>query len=167
MANEAYWNIRAVDLKSSYGDSTDGFDEILNAIALTKAEIILDFGCGSGRCFKIYEEAKVTYFGLDLSKVALQLSGKDDRFVIHGDYKQLEKFSDKYFSLVVSYRVLSAVEPKDIIDCVSEIKRVSKYTFIREYNGSIVSDYWYSHDYDSMFSNPIYVNGEIKIYKNG
>jgi SAM-dependent methyltransferase len=144
--NADYWNKRAIDINKTYGNSKQGFTDIPAAIDIIKPNHILDYGCGSGRFFSLYDG--INFVAVDISIIALHLARVKcpGVYTILGDYKNLKGFYD----LIICNSVLSALEPDELIDCLDKFKQIGSAIYVNEYQGSDTSDYWFSHDYSSL-----------------
>ena len=153
-----YWNNLAKMIDKNWGKSKRDHKVLELVLKNVNPKIILDIGCGSGRCFPLYESLKIeTIYVQDVSKVALNLSKKN-----HPDFKcnYLSsdiinlKFEENYFDLILSTRVLSAVLPENIDAVIKKITNISKLVYINEMSDSdFLGDslYWFKHDYDYYF----------------
>lgn len=101
-----YWNLRVNDIHNMWGSSTEDYSVLKEVIELTKPEKLLDIGCGSGRCFALYESLNVKEVtAQDIASEALKLCNKRYPDI---DYKYELKDIDKlcypenYFDLIIS-----------------------------------------------------------------
>lgn len=154
-----YWNLRAYDINKNWGSNTEDFNTLKQIIKSIRPIRILDIGCGSGRCFPLYNELSIhQVFGQDISSIALSLCKKRFPFLSY----QLQNcqineliFEDNYFDLIISNRVLSAVLPKDIGKTLTHLCKIGCHLYINELSDSDFADnstYWFKHDYFSIMS---------------
>jgi len=108
-------------------------EKLLHNYELKSNANVLDVGCGKG--FLLYElqllRPDLNFFGIDISQYALKnlhpnLKGN---FLVH---KAQEKypFGDKEMDLVISLGTIHNLHLPEIEDCLSEITRVSKQSYI-------------------------------------
>jgi len=153
-----YWNNLAKMIDKNWGKSKSDHKVLELVLKNVNPKIILDIGCGSGRCFPLYESLKIdTIYAQDVSKVAINLSKKN-----HPDFKCNYllsdiinlKFEENYFDLILSTRVLAVVLPENIGEVIKKITNISKLVYINEMSDSdFLGDslYWFKHDYDYYF----------------
>lgn len=153
-----YWNKLAKMIDKNWGKSKKDHKVLELVLKNVNPKIILDIGCGSGRCFPLYESLKIeTVYAQDVSSIALDLSKKN-----HPDFKCNYllsdiinlKFEENYFDLILSSRVLAAVLPENIENVIKKITNISKLVYINEMSDSdFLGDslYWFKHDYDYYF----------------
>lgn len=152
--------MRAADISRRWVGDIHDFETIGHLIEDIGAQKLLDIGCGNGRLFALYSKYQFRkVIGQDISEKALEMASEK----ISGSNIELlctpiEKlsFTDQYFDLVVSARVLSAVLPDDINLYISHLARLGKYFYINEMTTSDYapgSPYWFLHDYHALFEN--------------
>ncbi|MEW5804783.1 MAG: class I SAM-dependent methyltransferase [bacterium] len=154
-----YWNLRAQDIHDTWGEGTEDFHVIRRVIDRVGAKKLLDIGCGSGRCFPLYQQMHITeVVGQDISSSALALCEK--RFpglpyhLFHGGIEKLN-YPDSYFDLIISTRVLAAVLPDDIAATVKTLSRLGNSLYLNEMTDSDYvgpSTYWFKHDYKHLMA---------------
>jgi len=101
--------------------------------SLTNKSKILDVGCAKG--FMLYDFSQllqgVTLKGLDISDYAITNSKEEMKsFLSVGDAKDLSKFKDKEFDLVVSITTVHNLPLEECKMALREIQRVGKNAFI-------------------------------------
>ena len=115
------------DLKFFKLLSAAKFGLVATKLDLAKDDKILDIGCFSGHILnRIHTEFKISGFGIDISKEAINLAKRYDDF--HNKYfvASAEKlpFPDNFFDGVISLDVLEHIEDKEKF--VKEVLRVLK-----------------------------------------
>ncbi len=154
-----FWELRAHDIDKKWGNANLDFDTVKQVVLQTNAKKILDFGCGSGRLFPLYEQLKIEeVVGQDISSNAINLirekfpNGK--QILLSGDVTKLD-FTEKYFDLVISNRALSAVHKMDVSRVIDKLCFIGKHVYINEFSDnekdSSESSYWFKHDYPQLF----------------
>lgn len=167
-----YWESQAKFIDENWGEQSSDFEVLEYVINEVKPQRMLEFGCGSGRPFKLYKQLHIPeLYGYDISEKAVFLSKKKnpdyDVNYVTGDFYNL-KFSDNYFDLTLSTKVLSAVLPSEINKTVKEICRISKNVYLNESLPGEHSEtnYWFIHDLDTLMADNGFVlidNGSIKV----
>lgn len=159
IARKHYWDLRAKDIHVTWGAGKEDYEILEKIIRSIDPKIILDFGCGSGRYFELYEKLNVPkIIAQDISPKALKIAAKRpgaDRCELVSKDIDKQVYPDGFFDLTISNRVLSAILPCDIDHVISTICRLSKVIYINEmtdsdYCGS--SKYWFKHDYDKLMA---------------
>ncbi len=149
-----FWELRASEIHSRWGEGTDDFEVLKEVIRLVGPTRLLDIGCGSGRCFPLYLSLGIPQVvGQDISRAALRLCG--ERFPqfsgrLHRDPIENLPYDRDYFDLIVSTRVLSAVPSPRIAGVISALARIGRHIYFNEMTDSDFcgpSRYWYKHDY--------------------
>lgn len=158
-SRQKYWELRACDIDEKWGDETSDFcvlGEIINRISPKK---ILDIGCGSGRLFPLYDIMKIDeVVGQDISEKALEISKIKRSFRnISITSKQIYElnYSDKYFDLIISNKVLEHITSSEIDKTLESIVRLSDYIYINEAikgDGTKESFYLTQHNYHVLFN---------------
>lgn len=153
-----YWNLQAKNIDKTWGNSKNDYIVLENVINQVKPKKILDVGCGSGRCFPLYKKLNIEQvFAQDVSKTALDLCRlKHPDLNVEFLLTNIEniKLDDSYIDLAISTRVLAAVLPENIDKTIKKICAIAKYVYINEMSDTDEtdpSDYWFKHDYDSLF----------------
>jgi len=155
-----FWNIRANDIDRKWGSSNGDYETVRKIIEHTKAKRILDFGCGSGRLFPLFESLKIKeVVGLDISNKAVDLAKqkypKTNYRLICGDVQKLD-YQKKYFDLIISNRSLSAIPPKNLPSIINRLCSLGKYIYLNEFGDPenvAESFYWFKHDYKIHLEN--------------
>jgi 2-polyprenyl-3-methyl-5-hydroxy-6-metoxy-1,4-benzoquinol methylase len=154
-----FWDLRARDINKRWGNANGDFDIIRSVIKTANAHTLLDFGCGNGRLFTLYNELKIEkVVGQDISaaaiKLAQQKTGGRNYTLLCADIADVT-FDEKYFDLVISNRSLSAVHPNDISAVMRKLCNLSKYVYINELSDiekDGESSYWFKHNYNQMMA---------------
>ncbi len=159
LARRKYWDFRVRDIHDAWGEDNGDYETVSKILQIVKPRRILDFGCGSGRLFPLYQQKdvpKITAF--DISKKAVNLCKQrfSDMNVQYrwGRIDNLQ-FPNNYFDLVISSRALSAVTQKDIQKYIKRLCVVTRYIYLNEYSNSDYNghcDYWFRHDYPDLLT---------------
>ena len=64
------------------------------------------------------------------------------RFIKKGDYRKLKDYKNKFFDLTLAIGVVYSLNLTDAIECIKEINRVSKKSFINLASYKNKNDYW-------------------------
>ncbi len=174
---KVYWNLRAHDIHRTWGEGRNDFPVLRRILEVVKPLKLLDIGCGSGRCFPLYEEVGIPeVLGQDISSIALEICGKRYPGAPYGtaccEITDL-LFGENHFDLIVSTRVLAAVSPSMIAGTISHLCRIGRAIYLNEmtetdYVGP--STYWFKHDYDDHMRDNHFLasmKGTITIIENG
>jgi SAM-dependent methyltransferase len=163
-----YWEYRARDLDSQWGDAQGDFYVIEKAITQTHAKSVLDVGCGSGRMFPCFERAGVDrILGQDVSTRALRIAR--DRYRALGVSLELTStplarlgYRFGTFDLGVSNRTLSCVKPREIEQSLVALTRICHHLYINELTNEELrhfgtkaggrNGYVYVHDYPRLLA---------------
>lgn len=148
-----YWNFRAKDIHNTWGEGTEDFGVLEDVIMDVNPKRILDIGCGSGRCFKLYQQIGIPeVIAQDVSAKALQICRERypdlEYKLIQSEILDLD-YPENHFDLVLSTRVLSAIIPEDIAKTIAHLCRMSRYIYLNETSASdptLPSSYWFIHD---------------------
>ncbi len=100
---------------------------------LTAANSVLDVGCAKG--FMLHDFQKVvpgiTVEGIDISQYAIDNAIESVKPFLHvGNAKDLSRYGDKSFTLVVSITTVHNLKLADCKKALMEIQRVGKHAFI-------------------------------------
>ena len=135
--NRDYWD---GDRKYGYGGYkyinnrwTNVAKKLIKNYHLDNKSSILDLGCG--KAFLLYEIKKILpkikINGCDFSKYAIQNSKKEIRKnIFFHDIRKKLPFKNNTFDLVISINVLHNLKIGQIFNCLKEINRISKKSFI-------------------------------------
>lgn len=132
------WNlpIKQINRKSKeiFGITTsDLFKEIIENL---KLKTILEVGCNAGRKLEVVSQfGNYQLFGIDPQIYALKKARKKFTSMnfIEGTVFNMP-FRNSFFDLVFTYEVLIHISPKDLLNALKEIVRVSnKYILHMEY----------------------------------
>ena len=85
---------------------------------------VLDFGCGTGRLFNLFDSAH--YIGLDISKAKLSLAHEKNSealLVWNGTNPQIP-FLDAYFDAIICYSVFTHTPEEQTKSILSEFARI-------------------------------------------
>ena len=169
-----YWNLQAKNIDRTWGNSKNDYEVLEHVIKLVKPSKILDVGCGSGRCFPLYQKLKIEQvYAQDVSKKALDLcrSKNNEHKYLLTNIENI-KLDNAFIDLTISTRVLAAVLPENISKTIAKICAISKFVYINEMSDTDEtppSDYWFKHDYDQLFKSnnfKIKETGTISIVEN-
>lgn len=151
-----FWNLRAFDIDKKWGDTSGDYETIKQVIETTTANRILDFGCGSGRLFPLYQSLNIPeVVGQDISANAIALLKKkhsSTRYkTIAGNILKVN-YPPQYFDLIISNKSLSAVPPEEIQKVIDKLCLLGKNIYVNELTEPTETAYWHRHDYDKIFS---------------
>lgn len=112
---------------------TDVVQDFIRFYGLTKESKILDVGCGKG--FMLYDFFKalpgISVRGIDISLYAIEKAISDVKpFLSVGNAKDLQKFKDNEFDLVISINTIHNLKLDECKQALREIQRVGKNAFI-------------------------------------
>ncbi len=133
--NKKYWNDYVTYWETRVESANDGSekkdktpDDILlehyfNLLSVKETDVFLDFGCGSGRLFPIFENRTGTggnYMGIDISRVSLEhAQERFPRLRINErlfEYDGLAvPFENNSFDKIVSFGVFDACSQEEIL----------------------------------------------------
>jgi ubiquinone/menaquinone biosynthesis C-methylase UbiE len=152
-----YWELRAEEIHQRWGFGRDDYSVLQHLLRSIRPHTLLDVGCGSGRCFPLYQHTKVPeVVGQDISSRALIICQKrfpnlPFRFFC-GAISDLP-YDENYFDLTISTRTLSAVPPAVIEETITFLCRISRYLYVNEVTDSDYvgpTAYWFKHDFNSL-----------------
>lgn len=105
---------------------------------LKSGDKVLDLGCGNGRFYKIFEEKRVEYFGVDSSKALINIAKKNYPKVNFQVADALSlPFPNDFFDKVYAIALLHHIPSKELrLKVLSEAKRVLKK------NGILIVTVW-------------------------
>ncbi|MCE8428064.1 MAG: class I SAM-dependent methyltransferase [Candidatus Methanoperedens sp.] len=151
-----FWDLNAEDIYEKWGKSYGDYDIISHLIDKYNPYSILDVGCGSGRLFKLYKEKKIVeVMGIDISKKALEIAGRD-----HPEIKTMRlkledvDLGDKRFDLVLSNRTLEHITKQKIDLVIQKLCSLSNLCYINELTDSDDENenkYLFKHNYKDIF----------------
>ncbi|MBE3094953.1 MAG: class I SAM-dependent methyltransferase [Actinobacteria bacterium] len=98
---------------------------------LKQNDKVLDIGCSKG--YLIYDllNLGMDAYGIDISKYAIDCSPPEIRWRLkEGDAKDLHKYKDKQFDLVISINTIHNLREDDCRKAIREIQRIGKHAFI-------------------------------------
>lgn len=132
----SYWENKVEEANTEKKTPNITSDDIIletyfNKIKLDGTDVILDYGCGSGRLYPIYNKAKSkkdNYYGIDISKVSLEHAQKKyEGLELGRNLKEFDglhiPFEDSSFDKIVCFGVFDACIQEVII---KELFRVLK-----------------------------------------
>ena len=172
-----YWNLRAREIHKKWGDNTEDYQVLRMVIERVKPKRLLDFGCGSGRCFPLYLEMNIPeVIGQEISSKGIEICRKRFPGLLYTlkccDVNKCG-FEENYFDIIISTRVLSAILPENISQTVKVLCRVGEAIYLNEITDSDYSgpsNYLFKHDYDTLMSKnnfSIDKMGTITVVENG
>lgn len=171
-----FWEKSAEMIDKTWGTKKNDYTVLEYIIKKYNPQRLLDIGCGSGRCFPLYDSLKVPeVYAQDVSKTAIRLckekySDLEYEYIL-GNIENL-KFSENYFDLIISTRVLAAILPDNINNVIKKVCNISTKVYINEMSDSDAlpeSLYWFKHDYNSLFEKNNFIiieQGSIAINEN-
>jgi ubiquinone/menaquinone biosynthesis C-methylase UbiE len=166
-----YWKLRSRNLYNLYGQQTGDFETLRNVLLHIKPLHLLDFGCGNGRYFQIYNELNIQdIVGIDISSNSLKYARKRNYSqikLINCNINELN-YASKYFDVIISNRVMQLIPYTNLLEIFPSIISLSNRIYINElshqelnvilnhYNQSLeqfTKDCFYTfiHDYDAIF----------------
>jgi len=110
-------------------DSYARADGLLNTFAtwtnqLFKPESVLDVGCAYGFVVKRFQELGVPATGVEYSPYAVSCAVTQE--ITEGDVRDLSRFKDNSFDLVIGTELLEHIPEDDLFKAVKGMYRVSK-----------------------------------------
>lgn len=150
--------MRANEINNRWGQSTSDYNIIKGVIEKYSPKTLLDFGCGSGRLFPVFNEfSSLEVWAYDQSLKAIEIA--KSRFpkgeISYINSIQGLKVEKGFFDLIISNRVLSAVPPHEIQYIIEQLCFSSKYVYLNEVGPSDFvkkSSTWFMHDYKDIFA---------------
>lgn len=98
---------------------------------LKKGDKVLDVGSAKGYLIYDFINLGIDAYGIDISKYAIDCSPPEIRWRLkEGDAKDLYKYKDKQFDLVISINTIHNLKEDDCRKAIREIQRVGKKAFI-------------------------------------
>ena len=123
--NEKYFegkNQVAYDSYAKTGGLLNTFTDWTNE--LFKPESVLDVGCAYGFVVKRFQELGVPATGVEYSSYAVSRAVTQE--IIEGDVRDLSRFKNNSFDLVLGTELLEHVPEDDLFKAVKEMHRVAK-----------------------------------------
>lgn len=115
---------------------------------------VLDFGCGKGRTFKLYDGKKVTGFDItEFHKENFVTSNMESFDFVLGDGSNKLPFKDNEFDSVVCLVVLLHIQPKKVANLMKELARVGKKVFVGTYHSKkkvALAPHCFNHNYKKL-----------------
>lgn len=107
--------------------------DIIRHYNLKEDSSILDIGCAMG--YALFDFKKVmpgiNVAGIDISEYAIENAKPEiKKYLAVGDAKDLSKFKDKEFDLVLSISTIHNLSKEECVQSLKEIQRVGKKAFI-------------------------------------
>ncbi|MBN1971358.1 MAG: class I SAM-dependent methyltransferase [Candidatus Delongbacteria bacterium] len=144
-------------------DEVKRFEEIMNKNGF---KTILDIGCGSGIFGKIFQDLNFSPFCIDFSEGMVDLAIKRGLDAKLMDFYNLD-FADCTFDSVWSMNTLLHVPKSDLVNVLSEIKRVIRdngFMFLGLYGGWSFEGFWDKDFYKPNRFFSFYEDNEIISY---
>ena len=112
---------------------TSVVQDFIKHYCLTNDSKILDVGCAKG--FMLHDFRKflpnMTIRGIDISEYAIASAIEDIKpFIEVGNAKDLSRFNDKQFDLVISINTIHNLKLEECKQALKEIQRVGKNAFV-------------------------------------
>ncbi|MFH1706134.1 MAG: class I SAM-dependent methyltransferase [Patescibacteria group bacterium] len=123
--NDKYFegkNRVAYDSYAKAGGLLNTFTDWTNE--LFKPESVLDVGCAYGFVVKRFQDLGVPATGVEYSPYAVSRAVTQE--IIEGDVRDLSRFKDNSFDLVIGTELLEHVPEDDLFKAVNEMRRVAK-----------------------------------------
>lgn len=140
---------------------------------ISEKATVLDFGCGDGRLFDVYEQKKCDVVGYDIVDLSKIINKKLENYTFEWSYivgKEIKplKFYENSFDIVACINVLIHILPSDIEMIISDIARIGKNAIFSVWenveNREIRMDsHCFNHNYRAIFEN---LGIEIQFYSN-
>lgn len=107
----AYWKQRVGNNKdgSKVADQ-DIADFYIKTLEISKADKVLDLGCGHGRFFPILSKYSENVFGLDVTVEAINAAAINPYMALVKGTAENSNFADKSFNTVIAWGVFDVVE---------------------------------------------------------
>lgn len=157
-----YWTKMALNIDKEWGTMKHDYAILEKILLFIKPKYILDFGCGSGRLFPLYQEKRIEeVVGQDISKKALAIA--KIRYQLNSTpppiftltNKDIFKLPTNHFDLIISNRVLQHIFPNKIEKVINKLTKLSDKIYINEMSDSDYSNktfYLFKHNYEKLFN---------------
>lgn len=154
-----YWDFMAKSIHLKWGNVKGDFELITQIVNRYRVKRILDFGCGSGRLFKLYENlALEEVVAQDISKNALKIAAgrKAPNITLTNTSIMDLDFPQYHFDLIISSRVLQHIPPNEVGGVIRKLTALAQKVFIDEIHEDSRENelsYMFKHDYLELFKN--------------
>ena len=163
LGREKFWDNYSDKIYRDYGNDKIDYDVLEKIICLIKPNKILDIGCGNGRVFPIYFKHNIKEIvGQDISKKALSILRErfpDDKYITTNIPIQKLDYSENYFDLIISNRIMQSLPKQEIKQVIKNISTISEFIYLNEASeidkhiiNSTNKEYILLHDYEELFN---------------
>ena len=145
--SKEYWNTRPQPNK--YNHIMD-YEQREIPPFVKEAKTVLDFGCGIGRTFPLYQYKKVT--GLDFSSIYAKSCDKRINHIVHDVHESELPFKDNTFNVGLLIKVTLHANKKEVKRILSEVGRVCERVMLIAYDGELdkLAPHVFKHDYERI-----------------
>ncbi|HET7536270.1 MAG TPA: class I SAM-dependent methyltransferase [Candidatus Didemnitutus sp.] len=154
-----YWTLRTRDIDKKWRQAQGDYPTLTRIVNHIGAKRVLDFGCGCGRLFPLFERLKVeSVVGYDISGQALDECRRKfpgPRFSTISGPLGGYGYRDGYFDLIISNYTLQHIPPNEIDQTIGTLCRLASHVYINEMSQSNRTDRFFFmalHNYESVFS---------------
>lgn len=105
--------------------------KMINYYDLSKGDKVLDIGAAKGYLIYDLRNLEIEAYGLEKSEYAIDCAATPiQKYIYLGNAKDLSRFTDKEFNLVISINTIHNLPEEDCRKAIREIQRVGKHAFI-------------------------------------
>lgn len=145
--SKEYWNNRKDPNKYNH---IMEYEQVSIVPFVKDADRVLDFGCGIGRTFPLYEDKQVT--GVDFSSMYAERCDNRMSHIVHDVHSEDLPFKNDTFDVGLLIKVTLHATDKEVRRIISEVGRVCNKVMIIAYNGNLekLAPHVFKHDYLSI-----------------
>lgn len=117
------------------------------------AKTVLDFGCGIGRTFPLYQNKEVT--GIDFSSIYKDRCDPRMKHLVHDVHSEKLPFEDNHFDAGLLIKVTLHANNKELQTIIKEVGRVCKKVLIIAYGGGAkekLAYHVFQHNYEAIIN---------------